>query len=62
MAIENVLCFTLLERTCTKVFPLGSTEDDETLYVEGLEREVQGWDTGGRPDLLPENEDDGQDI
>ena len=26
------------------------------------EREMKGWDLGGRPDLLPENEDDGRDT
>ena len=27
-----------------------------------LEAQMHRWDLGGRPDLLPENEDGGQDI
>ena len=31
-------------------------------WVWRPEREMNGWELGGRLDLLPENEDDGQDI
>ena len=31
-------------------------------WVWAPERELKGWDVGGTPDLLPESEDDGQDI
>ena len=29
--------------------------------IRNLESEMIGWDLGGRPDLLPVNEDDGMD-
>ena len=33
-----------------------------TEWVWDPEKEVKDWEPGGRPDLLPENEDDGQEI
>ena len=31
-------------------------------WVRRLEQEMNGWELGGRPDFLPENDDEGQDI
>ena len=39
-----------------------ATLEDMLEWVWDPEIEMKGWVLGGRRDLLPENEDDGQDI